>query len=157
LRSIFSKIRKQETFGLPPAPSQPSPAGCATDLSGQELPPSPLPAGQDAVFRVNLLLEGAAIPLPSPSQIGLWTKTLGGIEPLLELLRQLIQAGLANKRNPSAYIHRVVLDRAAHPEPAASSWPRRRSQNPMHTAGADDRRREQARLILEEAKGGDSW
>ena len=148
--------QEEETFGLPPAPSQPGPAGFAPDLSSQEAPISSFPAGQDAVFRVNLLLEGAAIPLPSPSQIGLWSKALGGIEPLLELLSQLIQAGLANKRNPSAYIHRVVLDRAAHPKPAAS-WPGRRSHNPMHTAGADDRRREQARLILETAKRGDSW
>ena len=60
-------------------------------------------------------------PPPTPAQIGLWSKTLGGIEPLLELLRRLIQAGLATKREPIAYVHRVVMERAARPEPARPS------------------------------------
>jgi hypothetical protein len=88
---------------------------------------------------------------PSPAQIGLWAKTLGGIEPLLDLLRRLIQAGLANKREPRAYIHRVVLERAAHPEPVpAPAWQPRsgRSHNPILAAGVDDIRREQARRIM---------
>jgi hypothetical protein len=119
-----------------------------------------LSAPQSAVHRANLLLEAAAVPLPSPAQIGLWTKTLGGIEPFLDLLRGLIDAGLANKRQPIAYLHRVVIERAARPEPArawsqlAPAWlPPRRGHNPLLLAGADDRRREQARLIAEKRGG----
>jgi hypothetical protein len=118
-------------------------------------------APQSATFRTHLLLEEAAVPLPSPAQIGLWAKTLGGIEPLLDLLRRLIHAGLATKREPLAYIHRVVLERAARPQPAepaapaapakptAPAWsPRpRRTLNPILLAGLDDRRRELGRLI----------
>lgn len=111
---------KQETFGLRP-------------LSGP----------QGAVFRVNLLLEEAGVPLPSPAQIGLWSKTLGGIEPLLELLGRLVQSGLANKREPIAYVHRVVLERAARPEPARPAKP----VNPLRTAGVDEIRRRQAARI----------
>ena len=113
----------------------------------------PLSQPQSAVFRANLLLEEAAIPLSSPAQIGLWAKTLGGIEPLLDLLRRLIHAGLATKREPIAYIHRVVLERAARPEPAAPIVPAwygghsRRPHNPTLAAGVDDIRREQAARI----------
>jgi hypothetical protein len=111
---------KRETFGLRP-------------LSGP----------QGAVFRVNLLLEEAGVPLPSPAQIGLWSKTLGGLEPLLELLGRLVQSGLANKREPIAYVHRVVLERAARPEPARPAKP----VNPLRTAGVDEIRRRQAARI----------
>jgi hypothetical protein len=116
----------------------------------------PLSESQSATFRTNLLLEEHAIPLPTPAQIGLWAKTLGGIEPLLDLLRRLIQAGLATKREPIAYIHRVVQERAARPEsaaPAASAVPAwygghsRRPHNPILAAGVDDIRREQAARI----------
>jgi hypothetical protein len=94
---------------------------------------------------VNLLLEEAGVPLPSPAQIGLWSKSLGGIEPLLEILGRLIQAGLANKREPLAYVHRVVQERATRPEipiPRAS-----RLTNPLLTAGSDEIRRQQAARI----------
>lgn len=113
---------KQETFGL-----------------------RPLTGPQGAVFRVNLLLEEAGVPLPSPAQIGLWSKTLGGIEPLLEILGRLVQAGLANKREPLAYMHRVVQERATRPEipiPRSS-----RLTNPLLTAGSDEIRRQQAARI----------
>jgi len=112
---------KQETFGL-----------------------RPLPGPQSAVFRVKLLLEEAGVPLPTPAQIGLWSKTLGGIEPLLELLARLVQAGLANKREPIVYAHRVVMERAARPEPARPLYTR----NPVLMAGADEIRRQQALRII---------
>jgi hypothetical protein len=113
----------------------------------------PLTGPQSAVLRVKLLLEEAAVPLPSPAQIGLWSKTLGGIEPLLELLRGLIQAGLANKREPLGYVHRVVIERAAHPEPKRP--PRRafKTRNPLLLAGSDEVRREQARQITAKVRG----
>jgi hypothetical protein len=120
-------------------------------LTRSEAPPRPLTTPQSAVFRVNLLLEEAAVPLPTPAQITLWAKTLGGIDPLLGLLRRLIAAGLATKKTPHVYIHRVVLNEAAHPEPKRSEPQRfqtgRRPSNPLLTAGADDRRRELGRLI----------
>jgi hypothetical protein len=96
---------------------------------------------------VNLLLREAGVPLPSPAQIGLWSKTLGGIEPLLELLRPLIQAGLANKREPIVYVHRVVMERAARPEPAR---PRdaRAGRELLLAAGADETRWQQALEII---------
>ncbi len=128
--------------------------------------PRPMSSPQSATFRTNLLLEEHAIPLPTPAQIGLWAKTLGGIEPLLDLLRRLIQAGLATKREPIAYIHRVVIERAARPEPFtplpvaggamgegpgvrfhSPSWRAGRPHNPTLAAGVDDIRREQAARI----------
>jgi hypothetical protein len=111
----------------------------------------PLTGPQSAVFRVNLLLEEAGIPLPSPAQIALWSKTLGSVEPLLELLSRLIHSGLANKREPIPYIHRVVQERAARPEAPA------RPVDPMkllRTAGCDEIRRQQAARIA--GKRGDS-
>jgi hypothetical protein len=122
----------------------------------------PLPGPRSAVFRVKLLLEEAGVPLPSPAQIGLWSKTLGGIEPLLELLRGLIQAGLANKREPMRYVHRVVMERAAHPEPS-SPLPLRgggargggasKTRNPVLLAGSDETRRQLALEIIAKQGG----
>jgi hypothetical protein len=111
---------KQETFGL-----------------------RPLTGPQSAVFRVNLILEEAGVPLPSPAQISLWAKTLGGIEPLLDLLGRLIHSGLANKREPVAYIHRVVQERATRPEARRPA----RLTNPLLTAGSDEIRRRLAARI----------
>jgi len=113
----------------------------------------PLTGPRSAVFRVNLLLEEAGVPLPSPAQIGLWSKTLGGIEPLLDLLRGLIQAGLANKREPLRYVHRVVMERAAHPEPARPPVRAPKTRNPVLLAGSDETRRQLALEIM--AKQGD--
>jgi len=121
--------KQQETFGL-----------------------RPLTGPQSAVFRVNLLLEEAGVPLPSPAQIGLWSKTLGGIEPLLALLGRLVQAGLANKREPSGYIHRVVMERAAKPEPMRP-LSARAGRDLLRTAGADDIRRAQALRIIAGKRG----
>ncbi|HYG62264.1 MAG TPA: hypothetical protein VEL74_06765, partial [Thermoanaerobaculia bacterium] len=119
---------KQETFGL-----------------------RPLAGPQSAVLRVNLLLEEAGVPLPSPAQIGLWSKTLGGIEPLLELLGRLVQSGLANKRAPIVYVHRVVMERAARPEPVRPA----KSVNPLRTAGVDEIRRRQAARIAGRSSSGE--
>jgi hypothetical protein len=116
--------KKQETFGL-----------------------RPLTGPQSATFRINLLLEEAGIPLPSPAQIGLWSKTLGGIEPLLDLLRRLIQAGLANKREPIPYIHRVVQERAARPEPG-TPLDARAGRDLLWAAGSDETRWQQALEII---------
>jgi hypothetical protein len=113
----------------------------------------PLTGPQSAVLRVKLLLEEAAVPPPSPAQIGLWSKTLGGTEPLLELLRRLIQAGLANKREPLGYIHRVVLERAAHPEPKRPPVRAFKTRNPLLLAGSDEVRRQQARQITAKTRG----
>lgn len=66
-----------------------------------------LSGSQAAVARVNRLLREAGVPLPKPAQIGLWSKTLGGIEPLVDKLTLLIQSGLASKLDPVAYLHRV--------------------------------------------------
>ncbi|HEX7184441.1 MAG TPA: hypothetical protein VF756_21625 [Thermoanaerobaculia bacterium] len=112
----------------------------------------PLSGPQSATFRVNLLLEEAGVPLPSPAQIGLWAKTIGGIEPLLDLLRRLIQAGLAIKKNPSAYIHRVVQERAERPEPA-KPLTARAGRDLLWSAGADEVRRQQALQIIAKARG----
>ena len=120
-----AKSKNQETFGLRP-------------LSGP----------QSGVFRVNLLLDEAGIPRPSPAQINLWSTTLG-IEPLLALLGRLIHAGLATKREPHRYIHRVVMEQAARPEPLRPA----RSANPMRTAGVDELRRQQAARIMAGKKG----
>jgi hypothetical protein len=121
--------KQQETFGL-----------------------RPLAGPQSAVFRVNLLLEEAGVPLPSPAQIGLWSKTLGGIEPLIALLDRLVQAGLANKREPIVYVHRVVMERAARPEPMRP-LSARAGRDLLRTAGADDIRRAQALRIIAGKRG----
>jgi hypothetical protein len=121
------KTKKQETFGL-----------------------RPLTGPQGAVFRVNLLLEEAGVPLPSPAQIGLWSKTLGGIQPLLELLGRLVQSGLANKRGPIAYVHRVVMEQAARPASAEPGKPlsARAGREMLRAAGADEIRWQQALEII---------
>lgn len=113
----------------------------------------PLTGPQSAVLRVKLLLEEAAVPLPTPAQIGHWSKTLGGIEPLLELLRRLIQAGLANKREPLGYVHRVVIEHAAHPEPARNPVRAVKTRNPVLLAGSDETRRQLALQIIAKTGG----
>jgi hypothetical protein len=114
----------------------------------------PLTGPQSATFRVNLLLEEAGVPLPSPAQIGLWSKTLGGIEPLLDLLRRLIHAGLATKRQPIVYTHRVVMEQAARP---ATTGPRRSlsaraGREVLWSAGSDEIRWQQALEIIAETE-----
>jgi hypothetical protein len=101
------------------------------------LAPRPLSGPQSAVFQINLIFREAGIPLPPPAQIVLWSKALGGVEPLIEQLTRLIQAGLANKRTPAAYVHRVVTRRAARLKAALAEGPGR-------TGGVDDTRRRQA-------------
>jgi hypothetical protein len=123
--------KQQETFGL-----------------------RPLTGPQGATFRVNLLLEEAGVPLPTPAQAGLWSKTLGGIEPLLALLGRLVQSGLANKREPIAYVHRVVMEQAARP---AGPEPGRRisaraGREILWAAGSDEIRRQQALDIIAETE-----
>ncbi|HEX3129868.1 MAG TPA: helix-turn-helix domain-containing protein [Thermoanaerobaculia bacterium] len=114
----------------------------------------PLTGPQSATFRVNLLLEEAGISLPTPAQIGLWSKTLGGIEPLLDLLRRLIHAGLATKRQPIVYTHRVVMEQAARP---ATTGPRRSlsaraGREVLWSAGSDEIRWQQALEIIAETE-----
>ncbi|MES1241338.1 MAG: hypothetical protein ABUT39_06945, partial [Acidobacteriota bacterium] len=114
----------------------------------------PLTGPQSATFRVNLLLEEAGIPLPTPAQIGLWSKTLGGIEPLLDLLRRLIHTGLATKRQPIVYTHRVVMEQAARP---ATTGPRRSlsaraGREVLWSAGSDETRWQQALEIIAETE-----
>ena len=123
--------KQQETFGLRP-------------LSGP----------QSAVFRVNLLLEEAGVPLPSPAQIGLWAKKLGGIEPLLDLLRRLIQAGLATKRQPIVYVHRVVMEQAARPDMTGprKTLSARAGRELLWAAGSDEIRWQQALEIIAETE-----
>src|SRR6185369_1525878 len=172
-----AQLTKQQTLPgivvsaqlVPPLPGK---GGGSWERGGGEGAVRPLSQPQSATFRTHLLLEEHAIPLPSLAQIGLWAKTLGGIDPLLDLLRRLIHAGLATKREPHAYIHRVVLERAARPEPPfppppAPGWAlgegpgvrgrSRRPHNPLLTAGVDDRRREQALRIIAAAKRGECW
>jgi len=131
-----------------------------------QIPPTPLPekqkletfglrpltGPQGGVCQVNLLLEEAGAPLPSPAQIGLWSKTLGGIEPLLALLGRLVQAGLANKRQPIAYVHRVVMEQAARPQPG-KPLDARAGRELLWSAGADDIRRAQALRIIAGKRG----
>ncbi|HWM94540.1 MAG TPA: hypothetical protein VN493_27540 [Thermoanaerobaculia bacterium] len=123
--------KQQETFGLRP-------------LSGP----------QSAVFRANLLLEEAGVPLPSPAQIGLWSKSLGGIEPLLDLLRRLIHAGLATKRQPIVYVHRVVMEQAARPERTGprKTLSARAGREILWAAGSDEIRWQQALEIIAETE-----
>jgi len=83
--------------------------------TGKAKPGRPLSGSQSAVARVNRLLQEAGVPLPKPAQIGLWSKTLGGIEPLADQLTLLIESGLASKLDPLAYLHRVFT------RPATSS------------------------------------
>ncbi|HWM91291.1 MAG TPA: hypothetical protein VN493_11030 [Thermoanaerobaculia bacterium] len=90
--------------------------------------------------------------MPSPAQIGLWSKTLGGIEPLLALLGRLVQAGLANKRQPIAYVHRVVMEQAARPQPG-KPLDARAGRELLWSAGADDIRRAQALRIIAGKRG----
>jgi hypothetical protein len=52
--------------------------------------------------------------LPKPAQIGLWSKNVGGIEPLVDQLTLLIQSGLASKLDPLAYLHRVFTSPATN-------------------------------------------
>ena len=121
------KKQKQETFGL-----------------------RPLTGPQGGVFRVNLLLEEAGVPLPTPTQIGLWSKTIGGIEALLELLGRLVRAGLANKREPISYVHRVVMEQVAKPakpEPGRT-LDARAGRELLRAAGADEIRWQQALEII---------
>lgn len=96
---------------------------------------------------LNFLLEEAGAPLPTPAQIGLWSKTLGGIEPLLELLGRLIHAGLATKRQPLAYAHRAVMEQAANPRPARP-LDARAGREMLRAAGADELRWQQALEII---------
>jgi outer membrane protein TolC len=94
------------------------------------------------------MFREAGIPLPPPAQIVLWSKALGGVEPLSEQLTRLIQAGLANKRTPAVYVHRVVTRRAARLKAALAEGPGR-------TGGVDDtRRRQAARLAGKTPRGG---
>ena len=99
---------------------------------------------------MNLLLEEEGVPLPSPGQIGLWSKTLGGTEPLLELLGRLVQAGLANKREPIAYVHRVVMEQATRPASPEPGKPlsARAGREMLRAAGADEIRWQQALEII---------
>ena len=139
---------------FPPDPQIPLNPPKETDLESFALAPRPLTGPQSATFRINLLLEEAGVPLPSPAQIGLWLQKLGGVEPLLDLLRRLIHAGLANKKNPAAYIHRVVLERAArpeHPEPARI-LDARAGRELLRAAGADEIRWQQAQEIIAAAE-----
>lgn len=90
------------------------------------------------------------MPLPTPAQIGLWSKTLGGIESLLVLLGRLVQAGLANKREPIAYVHRVVMEqtaRPARPEPGRT-LDARAGRELLRAAGVDEIRWQQALEII---------
>lgn len=135
----------------PQIPPYPPEVKKETDMESFALAPRPLSGPQSATFRVNLILEEAGIPLPSPAQIGLWVQKLGGIEPLLEILRRLIQAGLVNKKNPAAYVHRVVMERAARPEPARPLDPQN-ARVLLRTAGADDSRRRRAQEIIDRAQ-----
>ena len=123
--------KQQETFGLRP-------------LSGP----------QSTVFRVNLLLEEAGVPLPSPAQIGLWSKTLGGIEPLLELLGRLVHAGLATNRQPIVYVHRVVMEQAARPDTTGrrKTLSARAGRELLWAAGSDEIRWQQALEIIAETE-----
>ncbi len=136
---------------FPPPPSPPFPPDPQIPLYPPEIQETsglrPLTGPQSAVFRVKLLLEEAGVPLPTPAQIGLWSKTLGGIEPLLELLARLIQAGLANKREPIVYAHRVVMERAARPEPAKSR-DARAGRELLLASGSDEARWQQALEII---------
>jgi hypothetical protein len=173
-QSPLNPPEKLETYGLHGGPSEifsvsPLPFGevgggthgRGAGGEGSEASPAspaspavrPLTPAQTPAFRVHLLLEEAAVPLPTPSQIGLWSKTLGGIEPLLDLLRQLIEAGLATKREPIVYVHRVVMERAARPQPAPRAAGRSANRELLRTAGVDDIRRVQAARIA--AEGGD--
>lgn len=74
---------------------------------------------------------------PAPSRVGLWLRDLGGIEPLLDLLRDLVGRGLADKSNPLAYVHacvtRKVTESKKPPRPAL--------------AGGDEARRRQIEAI----------
>jgi hypothetical protein len=110
----------------------------------------PLTGPQSGVLQVNLLLEEAGVPLPSPAQIGLWSKTLGGVQSLLALLGRLVQAGLANKREPIAYVHRVVMEQSAspaRPEPG-KTLDARAGRELLRAAGADEIRWQQALEII---------
>ncbi len=129
----------------PPLPLNP-PEATKQETYGLRPPPGP----QGTVFRVNLLLEEAGVPLPSPAQVGLWSKTLGGIEPLLGLLGRLVHAGLANKREPIAYMHRVVMEQAARPTRPEPGKPldARGGRELLWSAGADEIRWPQAREII---------
>ncbi|HBL25443.1 MAG TPA: hypothetical protein DD490_01250 [Acidobacteria bacterium] len=106
-------------------------------------------------MRTHLLFEEAGIPVPSPAQIGLWVRMLGGIEPLLNILRRLIASGLATKRNPAAYVHRVVMERAAHPERPEPARPldARTGRDLLRAAGADETRWQQALDIIADTGG----
>ena len=88
--------------------------------------------------------------MPTPAQIGLWSKTLGGSEPLLDLLGRLVQAGLATKRLPVAYVHRVVMEQAAAPTKPAPGTPisARAGREILLSAGADEIRWQQALEII---------
>ncbi|HVS00422.1 MAG TPA: hypothetical protein VMW27_27600 [Thermoanaerobaculia bacterium] len=112
----------------------------------------PLTGPQSGVFQINLLLEEAGVPLSSPAQIGLWSKTLGGIETLLLLLGRLVQADLANKREPIAYVHRAVMERATRPEPIRP-LNARAGRDLLRAAGVDDIRRAQALRIIAGERG----
>ncbi len=88
--------------------------------------------------------------MPSPSQIGLWSKTLGGTESLHELLGRLVNAGLANKREPIAYVHRVVMEQGTRPVSPEPGKPlsARAGREMLRAAGADEIRWQQALEII---------
>jgi len=134
----------------PPLSTQNTSLRSSSVDSGPEVRPPvrPLSGPQQAVARINALLAKAGVPLPSPGQVAGWIKALGGVDPLAELVAELIEGGLAEKRRPDAYVHRVVMERAELTAGRGNGRPRRGSP---HAAGADGRRREQARRLFEEA------
>lgn len=121
-RSTFQPLIPHTVAPPPPPPFPPDPLSPPTPQKQKPkteetfgLARRPLAGQQRAVLQVNRLFHQAGIPLPPPAQIVLWTKTLGGIEPLLELLDRLIRAGLATKNIPAAYVHRIVMKPTVSP------------------------------------------
>ncbi len=136
----------------PPLSTHNSPLRSSSVDSEPEVQPQPQPpvrplsGPQQAVAKINDLLREAGVPLPSPGQVAGWIKALGGVDPLAELVAELIEGGLVVKKHPDRYIHAVVMTRSD----AAGRGNGLRRGSP-HAAGADGRRREQARRLFEEA------
>jgi hypothetical protein len=112
------------------------------------------------VALITAQLQSAGVPLPAPSHINRWIKSIG-LYPLQHLLASLIAADLAGKKRPDAYIHKCVMDRAdrahqahqAHRANTASTL-RRRPLPPAMATGSDAQRQAQARRLAAAARKG---
>ncbi|HYN22260.1 MAG TPA: hypothetical protein VE078_14970, partial [Thermoanaerobaculia bacterium] len=107
---------------------------------------------QETVKRAQEVYASVGSSPPEPAVILLWANTLGGPDPLCELLRHLAGAGHLSKGK--GYVWKSVQNHAAGLSPSPPARGRglgRGGTGSTRTVGVDARRREQAAAL---ARGG---